>query len=109
IEISSLILAGACGLILGKSWMFPGTYTRLEGLIRGAKDSLKIAFSLVLFLLIAAFFESFVTRHTEMPGWLSTSILSGSLVLMVWYFVVYPQRVKRSFEKAAEEAQPVID
>jgi uncharacterized membrane protein SpoIIM required for sporulation len=109
IEISSLILAGACGLILGKSWMFPGTYTRLEGLIRGAKDSLKIAFSLVLFLLVAAFFESFVTRHTEMPGWLSTSILSGSLVLMVWYFVVYPQRVKRSFEKAADEAQPVID
>ncbi len=110
IEISCIIIAGACGLILGKSWMFPGTYTRLEGLLRGAKDSMKIAFSLVLFLLVAAFFESFVTRHTEMPGWLSTTILAGSLVLMVWYFVLYPQRVRRAFEKAAaEEAQPVID
>lgn len=110
IEISSIIIAGACGLIIGKSWMFPGTYTRLEGLIKGAKDSLKIALALVAFFIVAAFFESFVTRHTEMPVWLSASILGGSLLLMVWYFVLYPQKVKRSFETApAQEPLPVID
>ncbi|HSC37586.1 MAG TPA: stage II sporulation protein M, partial [Chitinophagaceae bacterium] len=81
IEISSIIIAGACGLILGKSWMFPGTYTRLEALMRGTKDSLKIVLALVAFFLVAAFFESFVTRHTEMPVWLSATILGASLLL----------------------------
>jgi uncharacterized membrane protein SpoIIM required for sporulation len=110
IEISSIIVAGACGLILGKSWLFPGTYTRLEGLIRGAKDSLKIIMSVVVFLLVAAFFESFVTRHTEMPVWLRFSILGGSLYLMIWYFVLYPQRVKRTVQKTLVlEPQLVID
>lgn len=108
IEISALIIAGACGLILGKSWMFPGTYTRLEGLVKGAKDSLKIILGLVVFFLVAAFFESFVTRHTGMPVWLSVSILTGSLLLMIWYFVLYPQKVKRSFETTRAEEQPLI-
>jgi uncharacterized membrane protein SpoIIM required for sporulation len=110
IEISSIIIAGACGLILGKSWMFPGTYTRLEGLIRGAKDSLKIVLGLTAFFLVAAFFESFVTRHTGMPAWMSGAILVGSLYLMIWYFVLYPQKVKKRFETAlAEEQKLVID
>jgi len=110
IEISAIIIAGACGLILGKSWMFPGTYTRLEGLLRGAKDSLKIAMALMAFFLVAAFFESFVTRHTEMPVWLSAAILGSSLLLMVWYFVLYPQKVKRAVEKPlVEEPLLVID
>jgi len=110
IEISAIIIAGACGLILGKSWMFPGTYTRLEGLMRGARDSLKIAVALVAFFLVAAFFESFVTRHTGMPVWLSAFILGASLLLMVWYFVLYPLKVKRSFEQAPAAAQqPAIE
>jgi len=82
----------------------------LEGLLRGAKDSLKIVLALVAFFIVAAFFESFVTRHTEMPVWLSASILAGSLLLMVWYFVLYPQKVKRAIETApAEEQSLVID
>lgn len=110
IEISSIIIAGACGLILGKSWMFPGTYTRLEALMRGAKDSLKIVLALVAFFLVAAFFESFVTRHTEMPVWLSGIILGASLLLMIWYFVLYPQKVKRSVEKTlVQEPSLVIE
>src|SRR6478609_484262 len=32
IEISAIIIAGAAGLILGKSWMFPGTFKRMESL-----------------------------------------------------------------------------
>jgi uncharacterized membrane protein SpoIIM required for sporulation len=105
IEISSIIIAGACGLILGKSWMFPGTYRRSESLIRGARDSVKISLCLVAFLLVAAFFESFVTRHTGMPVWLSGAILVGSLCLMVWYFVVYPGRVQGRLVRPAGEVQ----
>jgi uncharacterized membrane protein SpoIIM required for sporulation len=104
IEISSLIIAGACGLILGKSWMFPGTYRRSESLVKGARDSIKISLCLVLFLLVAAFFESFVTRHTGMPTALSILILAGSLYLMAWYFILFPAKVNRLLDRQEEEA-----
>ncbi|MFM2362122.1 MAG: hypothetical protein RLZZ316_1024 [Bacteroidota bacterium] len=105
IEIAAIIFAGAAGLILGKSWMFPGTYTRIQGLIRGAKDSVKIVLGLIPFFLIAAFFEGFVTRHTEMPLWLSGAILAGSLLFILWYFVWYPRKVHSKVMDAVSDSQ----
>ena len=46
--------------------------------------------------LTAAFLEGFVTRYTEMPPWLSLSIIFASLGFILWYFVLYPLRVERS-------------
>ncbi len=37
LEISSIIISGAAGLVLAKSLIFPGTYKRLFSLKRGAK------------------------------------------------------------------------
>ena len=98
IEISAIIIAGAAGLILGKSWMFPGTFKRMDSLKIGAKDSLKIVLGLVPFFLVAAFLEGFITRHTEMPLWLSISILAVSVLLIAWYFVIYPKQLKSRIE-----------
>jgi uncharacterized membrane protein SpoIIM required for sporulation len=93
IEISSLIIAGAAGLVLGNSFLFPKTYTRLASLKKGAKDGIKMALGLVPLFIIAAFFESFVTRHTEMPLWLSITILASSLSFMIWYVIIYPNKL----------------
>jgi uncharacterized membrane protein SpoIIM required for sporulation len=96
IEISSLIIAGAAGLVLGNSFLFPKTYTRLASLKKGAKDGIKMALGLVPLFVIAAFFESFVTRHTEMPVWLSISILASSLCFMIWYVIIYPNKLYKN-------------
>jgi uncharacterized membrane protein SpoIIM required for sporulation len=96
IEISSIIIAGAAGLILGNSLMFPKTYTRLASLKRGAKDGMKISIGLVPLFIIAAFFEGFITRHTEMPVWLSITILAASLSLVIWYVIIYPNRLSKN-------------
>ena len=90
LEISAIILAGGAGLVLGNSLLFPKTYTRIESLKNGAKDGLKIAVGLIPIFLTAAFFEGFVTRHTEMPVWLSLSILLSSLSFIIWYVILYP-------------------
>jgi len=90
IEISSIIIAGAAGLVMGNSLLFPKTYTRLASFKKGATDGMKIAIGLIPLFLIAATFESFVTRHTEMPMWLSCSILGGSLIFIAWYVIIYP-------------------
>jgi uncharacterized membrane protein SpoIIM required for sporulation len=90
LEISSFIIAGAAGLVLGNSILFPGTHQRGYALRRGAKDGLKLMIGLVPVFAMAAFLEGFVTRYASMPIWLSLSILIGSLSFIIWYFVVYP-------------------
>jgi len=98
IEISVIIIAGCAGLVLGNSLLFPGTYTRLQSFIRGAKDGLKILLSTIPFFIIAGFLEGFVTRHTEMPDWLAILIIGGSLSLILFYYVIYPIQLKRKYE-----------
>lgn len=99
LEISAIVIAGAAGLILGNSILFPGTYPRGYSMKRGAKDGIKIMIGLVPIFLVAAFFESYVTRHTGMPIWLSVFILLASAGFILWYFVIYPNIVlKRTYE-----------
>jgi uncharacterized membrane protein SpoIIM required for sporulation len=97
LEISAIIFAGGAGLILGNSILFPKTYTRIVSLKNGAKDGLKIAIGLIPIFITAAFFEGFVTRHTEMPVWLSVTILIASLSFIICNFVpCYPKPKNKS-------------
>lgn len=106
LEISSIILSGAAGLIIGNSILFPGSHKRLHSLMRGAKDGLKLMIAIVPLLLIAAFLEGFVTRYSysSMPRWTSILILAASFTFIMWYFVWYPIQVQRKTkaEKAVE-------
>ena len=95
LEISAIILAGGAGILLGNSLLFPKTFTRIVSIKKGAKDGLKIAIGLIPIFLTAAFFEGFVTRHTEMPVWLSVTILVSSLSFIIWYVVFYPAYLNR--------------
>ncbi|MBS1668168.1 MAG: stage II sporulation protein M [Bacteroidetes bacterium] len=94
-EISSIIIAGAAGFVLGNSILFPGTYKRLDSLRRGGRDGLKMLVGLVPVFIAAAFLEGFVTRYATMPIWLSIFILSASLFFILWYFVIYPIRLEK--------------
>ncbi len=95
IEISVIIIAACAGLVLGNSILFPGTYSRLQSFMRGAKDGLKIMLSTIPFFIIAGFLEGFVTRHTEMPDWLALLIIGSSLFLIIYYYVLYPLKLKK--------------
>lgn len=90
IEISVIIVAGCAGLVVGKSMLFPGTYTRLKSFSMGIKDGLKIVISTIPFFIIAGFLEGFVTRITSMPDWLAIIIILSSLALILFYYVYYP-------------------
>jgi uncharacterized membrane protein SpoIIM required for sporulation len=107
IEISSIVIAGCAGIILGTGWLFPGTYSRKESFLRGVKDAVRICVSLIPFFIIAAFFESYVTHLMSntfeknsvdigLPVPFSIMILAGSLLLMLWYFVLYPIRLRNA-------------
>lgn len=96
IEISVIIVAGCAGLVLGNSILFPGTFTRLQSFVRGAKDGLKIIVSTIPFFIIAGFLEGFVTRHTQMPDWLAILIIGASLFLILFYYIFYPIKLNKA-------------
>ena len=103
IEISVIIIAGAAGLVLGCGILFPGTYTRLESFKRSMKDGLKIVVSTIPFFIIAGFLEGFVTRHTEMPDWLAILIIGVSLLLILYYYVLFPQIIHKKTQSKNNE------
>ncbi len=105
LEISSIIVAGSAGLVMGNSLLFPGTYTRRQSLMQGAAKGIKIVIGLVPLFMIAAFLEGFVTRYTNMPLALNLTIILGSLTFVVWYFILYPFRLA---SKKPDNPQPFI-
>lgn len=90
IEISSIIIAGAAGLILGNGLLFPKSYSRNTALLLSAKRALKIILAIMPLFMIAGFLESFVTRLTEMPTIGKVLIIGISALLILTIFVIYP-------------------
>ena len=95
LEISAIVVCGGAGLLLGSGWLFPGPYPRGEAFRRSARNALYIFLGTVPAILAAALLESFVTRYTEMPAALSLAIIGSSFGYMIWYYVVYPIRLRR--------------
>lgn len=93
LEIACAIIAGGAGLVLGNGLLFPKTYSRYTSFIMHAKDAIKIAVGIIPLIILAAFFEGFITRHTEMPKWLSITILATSLIFIIFYVIVYPIKI----------------
>lgn len=100
LEISSIVLAGGAGYVLGRGVLFPGTYSRRDSLRLAARESLKLALGVVPLLVIAGFIESFVTRHTEMPVATSLLIIGSSAAFIGWYFIYRPGQLRRATEAA---------
>src|SRR5690606_30767835 len=93
IELSAIVIAGAAGITMGNSILFPGTYSRFESFKQGAYRGLKIVLGLVPFFIVAGFIESYVTRYAFMHWSLKLLVLLASAFLMVYYFVIYPRQL----------------
>ncbi len=93
LEIFAIIVAGAGGIIIGNSIIFPGTYSRLQSFTLGVRRGIKIVTGLVPVFIVAAFLEGFVTRHTHMPVWIKITVIIISLSFIIFYFFIYPNRL----------------
>lgn len=105
LELTSIIIASGAGVIMGTSYLFPGTIKRWDAFKKGTKDAVKIIVGLIPIFAVAAFFEGFVTRHSEMPQWLSGSILLLSTAFIIWYFVIYPIRLQRKLATSLNQPE----
>jgi len=90
IEISSIIIAGAAGIIVGNGIVFPGAYTRLASMKIAAIRALIVILSTTPLFIMAGFLESFITRLTDMPDFLKLAIILLSLAFILAIYVIYP-------------------
>lgn len=93
LEIFSIIVSGAAGILLGYSFLFPGTYRRIDSLRKGTAESVKLMVGIIPFIIVAAVIEGFITRHYLMPAFVSIGIISASIVLIILYFFIYPKKL----------------
>lgn len=107
-EISAIILAAGAGITLGNAWLFPGNYTRLQSLQLGAKRGLKIMLSLVPFIIIAGFLESYVTaNYQNLAEWSKWTLIMLSFGIILFYYVIYPLMVARKYPELVNQEEVV--
>lgn len=94
LELSAIVIAGAAGFVVGNGFLFPGTYSRKDSFIKAGREGLKMIIGLVPVFVAAGLLESFVTRYTGMPLWLSLFIILSSLAFILYYFVLLPTKLK---------------
>ena len=102
LEISAIIVAGAAGIAMGNSWLFPGTYPRLVSFRRGARRGLRIVVGAVPVFVVAAFIEGFFTRHTEWPDLLRLGIILCSLAFVIYYYIILPKKINYEYRKTID-------
>lgn len=61
IELTAIFISGAAGLIIAKSILLPGEYSRKHSLISGAKKAVSLIMGVVVMLVIAGIIEGFFT------------------------------------------------
>jgi uncharacterized membrane protein SpoIIM required for sporulation len=106
LEISSIILAGGAGLVLGTGLIFPGTYSRLQAFQITATRSLKLMLGIAPIFVLAGFIESFLTRYTDVPDVVRLILIILSATFIIGYFVVYPWlKSKKGFEVPLTETK----
>lgn len=105
-EISAIVLAGGAGITAGNGLLFPKSYTRLQSLQLSTKRGLKIMLSLVPFIIIAGFLESFVTANYQMlPDWSKWMLIMLSFAIILFFYVFYPAYVARKYPDEVEREE----
>ena len=99
-EIIAMIIECGAGFIIASSIFFPKTLSRKNAFKLGIRDGFKIFLSTIPFTIIAAFFEGYVTRLSNvMPHFLSYFIIITTGGLILFYYLIFPHLVHKKIFK----------
>jgi uncharacterized membrane protein SpoIIM required for sporulation len=102
-EISSIVIAGGAGITAGSGLLFPGTYTRSQSLRLSAKRGMKLMLSLVPFIIMAGFLESYVTHNYNLlPDWSKWALILFSFAVILFIYMLYPLLVARKYPELVD-------
>jgi uncharacterized membrane protein SpoIIM required for sporulation len=88
LELPAIFISGGAGLLLGKSILFPGQYSRADSVRLAAKQALGLFGGCVPMLLIAGSIEAFVSPRTDLAGEAKVLVgLAAFMCLLLYIFV----------------------
>lgn len=95
-EIAVIIIAGGCGIAVGNSFLFPGSYKRIDSFKIQIRNAIIILISTIPFFIVAGFLESYVTRHYQISLTVSLTIILISLCIIVFYYIYLPIKKRKA-------------
>lgn len=104
LELTAIVIACGAGMVMGTSYLFPGTVSRLTAFKNGTKDGVKIIIGLMPVFAIAAFYEGFITRYYKMPLALNIALLLPSALFIIGYLIIYPYKLHQRLKKEQAKA-----
>jgi uncharacterized membrane protein SpoIIM required for sporulation len=105
-EITAIVMAGGAGLVMGNSFLFPGTCTRGESFRAGALKGIQIVVGLIPFFIIAGAIESCVTRYADAHPRVGLVAILLSLAGVIAYFVWYPYYITHKTDHEENRIEP---
>lgn len=95
-EIFAMCIEIGAGVLMGTSYLFPGILTRKQAFFQKGKAAFKIVVSTIPFTISAALIEGYITQYAnEMPIFVASFIVLGTLSFIFWYYLIYPHIVYR--------------
>lgn len=88
IELSVVVAAGACGLMLGWAVISPGPRSRGDALVVAGRRAVVIIAGLTPLLVIAGLIEGLLSPSPDAPVWLHYAVGGGTGVLMYGYLLL---------------------
>jgi uncharacterized membrane protein SpoIIM required for sporulation len=98
LELYSIFLAAAAGLMIFWSWVAPGARTRGQALAEDGRALITIAVGLALTLLLSGLVEGTVTRQ-DWPWPVKIGIGTVALAAVLWYQWVLGGRAYRAGQR----------
>jgi len=89
-ELGAIVLAGAAGLVIAQSLVFPGRHTRLQNLALRSREAGRIALGAVLMLFLAALVEGYFRQLvTSLPV---RAVVAAATALAWGLYFTWPRR-----------------
>jgi len=85
IELTAIFISGAAGLIIAKSILIPGEYSRIHSLIKGTKNAVSLLGGIVFMLIIAGIIEGFFTP-LNIPAVIKLIFAAVTALILTIYF-----------------------
>ena len=88
-ELTAIILSAGAGLRIGIGWIYTNGLSRLDSLLKNAREALPIAMTAMLLFGFAAIIEGFISPEPSVP-WIAKGFISlvSSLALLIFLVVL---------------------
>ncbi|HEY9783973.1 MAG TPA: stage II sporulation protein M [Candidatus Obscuribacterales bacterium] len=88
LELSAIFISGGAGLLIGRSLLFPGRYSRIDAFKLVARDAGGLFGGCVPLLLVAGMIEGFISPRTDLTPDMKFAVSLATLVLLMLYLFV---------------------